>query len=64
MLSVFACAPSPTMTETSDIIVGIQNQFPDIPKYIKKRTFVLRHQVSNIDTKRLYSFTGQLSDHK
>jgi len=52
MLSVFACAPSPTMTETSDMIVGIQNQFPDIPKYIKSRTFVFRHQVSNIDTKK------------
>ncbi len=52
MLSVFACAPSPTMTETSDMIVGIQNQFPDAPKYIKSRTFVFRHQVSNIDTKK------------
>jgi len=52
MLFVFACAPSPTMTETSDILVGIQNQFPDAPKYIKSRTFVFRHQVSDIDTKR------------
>lgn len=52
MLFVFACAPSPTMTETSDMIVGIQNQFPDVPKYIKSRTFVFRHQVSNIDTKK------------
>jgi len=49
MLLVTACSSSMNVKDTSDTIVGIQNQFPDTPNYIKKRTFVFRHQVSDMD---------------
>ena len=43
---MFACAPSVTRHDASNLTVGILNEFPDTPNYIKKRTFVFRHKVA------------------
>ncbi len=50
--SVLACAPSINKNNASITTVGILNEFPDRPNYIKKRTFVFRHQRSGFEENR------------
>ncbi len=50
LFSLFAYAPSVTPHGASNLTVGILNEFPDTPNYIKKRTFVFRHQVAGYGT--------------
>jgi len=44
---MFACAPSVTQHDASKLTVGILNEFPDTPNYIKERTFTFRHQIGD-----------------
>ncbi len=52
MFSLFACAPSANNNTGSGLTVGILNEFPDAPNYIKQRTFVFLHQKKGYDSGR------------
>lgn len=52
LFSAFACAPSANHYAGSRLTVGILNEFPDIPNYIKKRTLVFMHDKKGYDSGR------------
>lgn len=52
LFSVLACAPSANHNTGSGLTVGILNEFPDAPNYIKKRTLVFMHDKKGYDSGR------------
>lgn len=56
---MFACAPAVSRHDASNLTVGILNNFPDTPNYIKQRTFVFRHQVTDYGTDKFKNMVTQ-----
>ena len=52
LISIFACAPSENKWKGSRLTVGILNEFPDAPKYIKQKTLVFQHQTKGYESGR------------
>ncbi len=50
IFSILSCASTMTGKETSQLTVGIWNEFPDTPNYIRKQTFVFRHKITGYET--------------
>ena len=48
---MLSCAPVMPEKSESKLTIGIWNQFPEAPNYIRKQTFVFRHNVAGYDTK-------------
>lgn len=51
LIFLFSCAPAMPGKNASQITVGIWNEFPDTPNYIRKRTFVFRHKIADYPAK-------------
>lgn len=50
ILSVFSCASITQNDPASQLTIGIWNEFPETPNYIKKQTFIFRHKIAGYDT--------------
>jgi hypothetical protein len=52
LVLLLACAPSINPNRGDGLTVGILNEFPDTPNYVKQKTLVLLHQITTYDSGR------------
>ena len=56
LFPILSCSQPVVMNDATSLTIGILNEFPDTAQYIKKRTFVFRHQVSAYEEDRFKKF--------
>lgn len=52
LFPILACSQPVIRNDATSLTIGILNEFPDAAQYIKKRTFVFRHQVETFEKDR------------
>jgi len=56
LFPILACSQPVIRGDATSLTIGILNEFPDDAQYIKKRTFVFRHQVAAYEEDRFKKF--------
>ncbi len=56
LFPILSCSQPVVRNDAISLTVGILNEFPDSAQYIKKRTFVFRHQVEAFEKDRFKKF--------
>ena len=56
LFPILACSQPVIKNDATSLTIGILNEFPDAAQYIKKRTFVFRHQVAAFEEDRFKKF--------
>jgi hypothetical protein len=56
LFPILACSQPIIRNDATSLTIGVLNEFPDTAQYIKKRTFVFRHQIAAYEEDRFKKF--------